>query len=113
MGHYNRDIVTERSIGVVVHGVERARARSSQDQGRAADARQGHLSLCPAARAPYPTLARAPLVRANICDRLSSTTDMPRSVRRAGLEVISSDFSRMKDERFLSVISTIHIQLVV
>ncbi|CAH2073827.1 unnamed protein product, partial [Iphiclides podalirius] len=82
-------LASDRSDRCRLFKAARAGARSSQDQGRVADARQGHLSPPPRA---------APRSRANICDRLSSATDMPRSVRQIDLEVILSDLSCMKDE---------------
>lgn len=47
---------------------------------------------------PRPLLPRA---RANICDRLSSATDTPRSARQTDLEVILHDLSDLKDEPIL------------
>lgn len=58
----------------LVRVAARAQCRSSQDQGCAADVRQGQPSRL------------APLTRANICDRLSSATDTPRSARQQTLK---------------------------
>lgn len=42
-----------------------------------------------------------PRARANICDRLSSATDTPRSARQTDLEVILHDLADLKDEPIL------------
>ncbi|CAH2264034.1 jg16403 [Pararge aegeria aegeria] len=67
-------------------GRARAVVSRSRSRGRRA-ARSSVPSAAPLPRNPLPSpRPRAPLVRANICDRLSSATDMPRSACQTDLE---------------------------